>query len=180
MKHITKFSIDERNKVELTPGHYSKLHYAKRIPNPDKYNSLLLLEVGTDHVYDMYFDWDYFLGVAEERCYRMDYDWCYTADYIEAFGKNPVPMRPGYGFNKMIHAYDEKGWYIETQQRDGRIAEHVVDGWGQGTHAYTRRYARDGIFYSTYKRDRIYTRIYDWYPGFEKDCEKLGKEICPW
>lgn len=179
IKHITKFTLDER-KVELTPGIYNKAHYKHRVMNPEKYNSLLLLETGTNHVYDMFFEWDYFLGVAEERCYRMDYDWCYTADYIEAFGKKPVPQRPGYGLNKVIYSYDPKGWYLEKHIRNSRIAEHVVDGWGKGTIAYTRRLSREEIFYSTYKRERIYTRIYDWYPGFEEDCAKLGKEICDW
>lgn len=178
IRHIKKFSLSE-TKIELTPGHRNKSHYAERVQNPELYRSFLLLECGTSHVYDMFMSWDYFMETAETRCYRMDYDICYTSDYIEAFGKAPVPMRPLYCLNNVVHVYDSKGWYLRTV-KTLYTASHVVDGWAQGSLSNTKRFSRQGLFFSSYLRERIYTKIYDWYPGFEADAKKIGLEICTW
>lgn len=178
IRHIKKFSLSE-TKIELTPGHRNKSHYAHRVQNPELYRSFLLLECGTSHVYDMFISWDYFIETAENRSYRMDYDICYTSDYLEAFGKAPVPMRAVYYLNNVVHIYDSKGWFLRTV-KTAYSASHIVDGWCQGTHWCTKRASRKGLYYSSYLRERIYTKIYDWYPGFEADAEKKGLEICTW
>lgn len=174
IKYISKFSFQEMKRVELTPGQTTRAHYAKRIESPDKYNSFFLLEPGTDHVYDMFFNWDKFKEMAENMYYRMDFDWCYTADYIEAFGKNPVPQRPYYGFNTVVHGYTKPGgWYKETIDH-ADVGWTFVDAWALGNNHWTKRYSSKGIYWSTYKWDRIYTKIVDWTPAFDAWVEKYG------
>ncbi len=177
IQHITKLTFAHK-KIELTPGHKHQAHYRERISNPNKFNTLFLLEPGTDHVHEMYWDWDTFFEAAEHYAYRMDYDFCFTQDYIEAFGKNPVPQKPGYGFNHVVHLYAKGGWYSTTVKLAS--ASHIVDGWAKGVANYTKRLSAKGYYYSTYKRERIYTRLHDWYPGFEARCAELGLEICDW
>lgn len=184
IQHITKFNLNETRKVELTPGtsKYSsnRAHAKNRIENPDEYNSLFLLEPGTSHIYEMFFDWQEFLDWAEFYGYRLThFDYCYTRDYIEAFGKNPVPQRPGYGFNFTIHVYDEKGWFIKTTTTlEQGTPHHIVDGFAKATILYTKRYSLGKCFYSTFKRERIYTRVFDSYRGLEDDCKLKGYEFC--
>ena len=185
IKNITKFNLNETKKVELTPGtskySSSRAHFKNRIENPHKFNSLFLLEPGTDHVYDMFFDCQEFLDWAEFYGYRLThFDYCYTQDYIEAFGKNPVPQRPGYGFNHTIHMYDERGWFIKTTttQEGKGIPYHIVDGFAKATVFYTKRYSLGKTLFSTFKRERLYTRVFDVYPGFEAECKVKGFEFC--
>jgi hypothetical protein len=53
-----------------------------------------------------------------------------------------------------------------------------VDAWAMGNNYWTKRYSSKGIYWSTYKWDRLYTKIIDWTPGFDALVEKWKLEVC--
>jgi hypothetical protein len=121
----------------------------------DSYPALLLLEPGTDFVYYIFWNWEDVLEFFELMYWRLDFDFCFTDQYQQLYGKKPVPMAPRYYLNKIVHFYDgETGEWVK-EYNDYNEKYNAISDCFSGYPRFTKRKKSNGYIISSFKKPRI-------------------------